>query len=1237
MILRTPALAALASFFFSTPGLCVSDVNENSKLNPKAVKIPTFDFDGLGRLGFVGDFDTISKYQYVGQQSLLQASSSDIEDPSNNQDIFAYSEDLAQYLPLGNVNGIVKSTCQLGDRVYFAGNFTQVSSQSAKAGLAYIDTSTGNITTIPSSSDDLHVDTIETLYCDSDEKTVWLGGNLSYHNKQGVVAWNESSQQWSMPSFEGFGQNSTVRAISKIGDNLVFGGQFWQIGANATMVSAQTNKSTHENVTLVSLEQQVSFKLGQLQAEGTREDSNAASIYCPRSSGSNWELTDDRAGTWQLALPFTFIPTRLRMYNLKDDENGTKTFRFLAFPLNGIMNFTYMDPDTHKVEVCNAWCPLPQSKSHDFVDFFFVNPIQMDSFQVSVLDYYGAAAGLGGIELFQQNLVTYANQSFNEPTNCQGGYTAKTVAKTSIHGSDWKTLSEPGLFATYLSATIPSASELGDYSVRMQPNISLTGNYSIQLYTPGCLSDGTCAQRGAVKVSVYPSKNADPVETLLYQTNEFEKFDQVYYGTLKPEGDFQPYLEVKPAPEQQEYPLVFVAEKAMYNMDFATIKALQELSKDESHEVSLNGLFEFSSSNFTRWQHNSSFSPVGLTAINLAGANISENATITGLYAVDSTRLAIGGDFSVDKSKNFFVMKAGGDKLELDSFKSPPYTEQITRFVPLSGGKGLGAVFGDNSGMAYYDAGADKWTEIPHGSSSSELILFNETTFALSSKETNNLQLYNASSTSLSPLPHLKGGLSASYVNQGLQIYFGQAQVYENSAQSAVFMGQTLQLSGLPSGFNFVDIAQSTTTTNSTLQRRAATSLSPSRNGNTINVGLFLNDSTAVLAGSFNATYGQNSSDIISNVAIVTNKTVVGLSERLNGEVKSLLLQDDWLFIGGDFDGNVQDNSVGGIAMYHVNNSTFAAIQPPMVSGNLRSVDSLQYVSDSKQLVVMGSFAEAGSLGCNGMCLYDLQQSRWLAPASGLSGSVTASQFIASNTLFFSGNLTMNSTQAYFAQYDFEMSQFSYDLKLSNGLPGPVNSFVLNGEGTESIFASGSNNKTGEVYLGYWNNSAWQLLDAPFEQGAVVEQVSMLRLESQHKSNSILPGEEVLMVSGNMTLRGFGSASVVLYDGENWQPLFVSTTSSGRPGSVKQFYSQSSQHFNSLIGKHYMKRGFVVLVSLAIAVGLVMLLVLLGLVLAAVRRRKQGYRPANNRVSETDMTETVPPAGLLQQMDTIKG
>jgi hypothetical protein len=99
---------------------------------------------------------------------------------------------------------------------------------------------------------------------------------------------------------------------------------------------------------------------------------------------------------------FEYRPTKLRLYNTHFEGRGTKTFLFRRLPDNGIMNFTYTDPDTGYDVHCDSTCPLSDSADEKYRDFEFVNVVGMSGFQIEISDWYGSGAGLNGIELFQE-------------------------------------------------------------------------------------------------------------------------------------------------------------------------------------------------------------------------------------------------------------------------------------------------------------------------------------------------------------------------------------------------------------------------------------------------------------------------------------------------------------------------------------------------------------------------------------------------------------------------------------------------------------------------------------------------------------------------------------------------------------------------------------------------------------------------------------------------------------------
>ena len=60
-----------------------------------------------------------------------------------------------------------------------------------------------------------------------------------------------------------------------------------------------------------------------------------------------------------------------------------------------------------------------------------------------------------------------------------------------------------------------------------------------------------------------------------------------------------------------------------------------------------------------------------------------------------------------------------------------------------------------------------------------------------------------------------------------------------------------------------------------------------------------------------------------------------------------------------------------------------------------------------------------------------------------------------------------------------------------------------------------------------------------------------------------------------------------------------------------------------------MAKGFVILIALAISLGLVFLIVVLGVLASYIRRRKEGYQPAPKLEKSASLQDRVPPSFLF--------
>ena len=388
--------------------------------------------------------------------------------------------------------------------VVIGGNFTNIGNVAAQ-GIALYNPNTTEITPLPGLSG-----RVESVYCDKESSVVYVGGSFSGGNSTNAIAWTTG---WTNLPFAGF--NGPVTSITKSSSgNIIFGGTFTGLG----------NTTTPKDRDM----QVINLSAGNITSSGSTSTSgfsDPTNIICKTAAedgaGNTWLLADNTAGYWQASFGFGFNPTKVRLYNTNQDGRGTKTFRFTAQPAHGIMNLTYTDSNGQDA-YCSADCPLPQANT-TYQDFHFVNVIGMNGFRIDISAWYGSGGGLSGIELFQDDIYAFAISSFNEPL-CDG---VSTGANSTATGS-WRETASGTSTSDYLTAVLESGTVADvDASVVFQPDVKQSGNYSITMYTPGCFNDDTCSSRGIVNVTGTMTSQRVPITTTLYQTNNYDKSDQI--------------------------------------------------------------------------------------------------------------------------------------------------------------------------------------------------------------------------------------------------------------------------------------------------------------------------------------------------------------------------------------------------------------------------------------------------------------------------------------------------------------------------------------------------------------------------------------------------------------------------------------------------------------------------------------------------------------------------------------
>ena len=376
----------------------VSFIRPTQGVDYTPVPAPNLDLSGLGQVALTGNFDSISLFSYQQESEST---------PSTNG-----SQSLITQLPNGDFattatsDGSITTMCPFVMHdgtfagVIVGGNFTSLSGVEAQA-VAMYDATTGKVTPLPGITGSVNV-----LLCDEATNTVYVGGEFKGANSTNAVAWVGMSG-WANLPFEGF--NGPVNSIMAAPNgNIIFGGSFTGLGNSTTITPNEPDQ------------QIINIATANITAGGTMTTpgfNNASNIVCKTSgqdgAGNTWLLADDTPGFWEASMNFGYEPSLLRIWNTHQDGRGTQTFRFTALPLNGIMNFTYTDPDTGEEGLyCDARCPLTANISVPYQDFRFYNTVGMSAFRIDISAWYGAGGGFDGIELFQNGKSTL-RRSYN--------------------------------------------------------------------------------------------------------------------------------------------------------------------------------------------------------------------------------------------------------------------------------------------------------------------------------------------------------------------------------------------------------------------------------------------------------------------------------------------------------------------------------------------------------------------------------------------------------------------------------------------------------------------------------------------------------------------------------------------------------------------------------------------------------------------------------------------------------
>lgn len=1145
---------ALSLLFASAPHL-------TSAYTFKPVPSPNLNIGALGRVAFAGDFDAISLYQYEGQTQ---------ETPTRNGTLLSRYPN-GVFASIATTDADIRAMCNIQvngvETIVIAGNFTSVGNMPTPGGIALLNATDGKVQALQGLDG-----SVNTLLCDRDANQFYVGGLFKGLNSSNAIAWKND---WQELSFSGF--NGAVHSITKARNgNIIFGGEFNGIGSGNASVAS-------ENATQVIPIGSASISAQTSSGQPGFTDPKVIACKSDYSTGGadqTWLLADTAPGFWKADFGFGFEPTRLKLFNTDHQGRGTKTWRFTALPDGGIMNMTYTDPSTGQQAFCDARCPLPQGNK-TAQDFTFVNVVGMNSFRVDISDWYGQGAGLNGIQLFQDAMYSYAIDSFNEPRNC-GASSTRSEATTT---GQWQETPSQNSYSKYLTS-VQQGSPIDPTSatISFQPDIKQSGNYSVTIYTPGCQGDGTCGTRGRVNVTATMSQGTNN-ETILWQTNNFDKYDEIYNGYIDATSDFRPTVMLRPAPSQAPT-LTMVAQRVRFTLLRAT-------------SGNINGLYEYVPGQELNDDTTTS-------VINAAGASLEprEKAVITSL-ATDDQNLYVAGDFGNDDGRNniFSVRRDAGNSSALpnaglNSQVMTMYQRNTTLYV---GGNFTST--GDNSvqglnGVAYLRD--NRWR--PLGAGVNGVVMY-MVPFSLNITM-NQPEEVLAVSGFFDRVNAFEGSAATSVQDFAVWVPSKMNWLHNLQFFSLAMSGRLMTFADLPGGDRWFSgsvssgslLASGVAELQSddddlslahfpvdlqahqkvSSRRKRAILTGQDMNITGVRTGTFYrneNNDKTILAGHFSATGADEQN--ITNVLIIdgaNNNRITGFGDQLdaNSTFTALAVANDILYAGGVVSGRIDNNRVAGIVAYELANQRFAATQPPVLQGPAVIVNSISPRPNSQDIYVAGRFQSAGALSCAAMCVWSTDRNQWASPGNGLAGEVSSLTWVGDNMLYIAGNLTSGDNQTTILKYDSSNSQYAM-VSGAGDLPGPVNALTIATDSGSELWAAGTGSDDA-AYLQRFDGENWMPVgNNIFGPKTDIRGIQVISLSRNHGDSDLIPNDQDLLLMGKIVIAKSGqTVSAALFNGTDLTPFLLATKSkdgSTTDGSLSSIFVENPNSFFMSSGK----------------------------------------------------------------------
>lgn len=1129
------------------------------RYNANDIKLESLGSVGNGTLQLLGNYNALSFIPYRGAQNF----SSGIAAESSGL-IFASGDIMINLGFMMDSIASIRSITALGSDSFIINGNGDLGGYDLQRQI-HLNLTTLSMTPIFENA----LNEVRSVFVDDD--LVYFGGNFTYVDSNtnlssvGVALWNCTNNKTYSPSFLGFGRESIVNSIMKIdSDNILFTGKFNTIESISLLMGNGSNPNSFDdrNV-LTQLGQIISLKDAIWHVTGG--ELNSTKLMCPSNSLDAWTFSGTSASL-RCDLPFSKSINKLRLYNSHTHGNEVSAFRIITYPSNGIMNLTYLDPVDGVLKSCDQFCPMYSksilnsaynnisseserwvlynnhtalSWSPNYQEFVFVDSIPANSIEFMALSSYGSNLGLMGLELYQSSFTVYANKSLNEG-NCDR---TDFIADVDLRGN-WIAVSS----TSYLGSRYTPFTDQITPKISFNPKLSHNGNYSINVFTPGCEGDGTCSLRGIVNATVWETEKNSILSTrLIYQNNQYLKYDNIFTGYL--ETPIHVTLELNSGIYTTNSPIFVVAdyiELIANELDIANISFTTRTPQAQAY-LPLNGVLLDRSPNLISSKNKTKLELYN-TSLSLFAYQNFPNAS--SIYASYLNKTAI----MLATSEGNVTTLSLGDKENVNN----------TQYIDLAG---------KLNGMKYTSSGAVVFGEFDQGSN---VIIYRNNT---------NLSVSNITQ----PVTRL-----ANLVLDGIEyLVFDNRLIYNTTSRKLVTNTSSFELSLWSSGKN-EDNNQLFAGGYSSVQYpdlTGAVEFNGYREARALDIifpyqGVYLNqnDTAYVL-------------DTKNGSRLVTRKSI--LDYYLPAQIHSIWYSQEQSLLGIGTGGSQSELKVFNISTNAV------IVDESLPSGSV--VSSLINFERNSTLLVGGDYYMKAE-NCRGICTYSYLNNHWMPFIdNAIKGVINDMQLVDVNNIVIAGLYNRQQIRSINLGV-LNMDSYTFKVLITNSSQ-PILGFISTDN--QDIIAWNSNNL---IFVD--RNDKYRTLGLPDE--GTISNVQLIDVNFTGSANSYS-----LLIVGNFSndIQGYfyNSDGFDPYFTTNWQAdtktkrisgflntdqshlqnsrdiiLPANNVSIGTSPTSTSSPQQSSTLVPGLPKAHKIHRGWVVLIGLALAIGTVSIIGLVG-------------------------------------------